>query len=296
MKNLFENLFGKKTEAESDKGQQGTQLADEALNRIIEEIKTETSRTCNKVILKDAVPALTDSKLGGLPYIPHDESLPLDSQGRQLKLLAQINCRDIHDIDFPECGLLQFFINTNRLFGLNSASPTEQTGFAIKYYAEIDETVSEDEVKSKIIPQDESSRYRFPLIKEVFSLDFQTESDFISAADFRFDKIFTEKVKELFPDYKIDSFLDLPAEHQSKIFSTFSGKGSKLSGYPHFSQDDPRSISDRKLEGFEMLLLQIDSDEGNIQWGDSGTGNFFMEAAALADCDFSKVLYNWDCL
>ena len=32
-----------------------------------------------------------------------------------------------------------------------------------------------------------------------------------------------------------------------------------------------------------------------IIWGDCGVANFFINQKDLENCDFSKVLYNWDC-
>ncbi|MFR6587725.1 MAG: DUF1963 domain-containing protein [Ruminococcus sp.] len=37
------------------------------------------------------------------------------------------------------------------------------------------------------------------------------------------------------------------------------------------------------------------SDSHEIMWGDSGICNFFIHSEALRNCDFSEVLYNWDC-
>ena len=46
-----------------------------------------------------------------------------------------------------------------------------------------------------------------------------------------------------------------------------------------------------------LLLLQLDSDElMDLMWGDMGVGHFFIRASDLERRDFSKVLYDWDCL
>ena len=290
MKNLFGNIFGTKTEKQAEP------LSDETLEKIISEIKAETSVPCMKLVLKDGTPSLTASKLGGLPYIPHDGALPLDAQNNQLKLLAQINCSDLSGLQgFPERGLLQFFIATNRLYGLSTASPTEQTGFALRYYETIDETVTEDEVKAKTAVPDDSVKIRTPLVNEPLSIEFEADTDFISTGDFRFEKLLVQKAEALCPNCGVKSLFDLTEEQQQKLAAEFQGKGSKIFGFPHFAQDDPRGIADKGLEGFDTLLLQLDSDSENIDWGDSGTGCFFIEQSALAARNFSKVLYNWDC-
>lgn len=300
MGNLFGNIFGKKSaDSASDKAQPQEQLdgkiSDETLSKIIEAIKAETETPCMKIVLKDGSPSFAGSKLGGLPYIPHDGNFPLDSQGKQMKLLAQIDCNDISLQGFPANGLLQFFVASNRLFGLNTAAPTEQTGFAVRYYETVDATVTEDEVKSKVIA-DEDAKPRFPLKGGAFAIELLPETDFISAGDFRFEQMLADKANALCPNCGIKSLFDLTEEQQRQISAAFSGSGSKISGFPHFAQDDPRCVADKNLQSFETLLLQLDSDDENIIWGDSGTGNFFIEPAMLAECDFSRVLYNWDCL
>jgi uncharacterized protein YwqG len=70
--------------------------------------------------------------------------------------------------------------------------------------------------------------------------------------------------------------------------------GHAVGGYPFFTQEDPRNNGFRD---HTVLLLQIDSDaDANIMWGDAGVANFFIMPKALEQCDFSNVLYNWDCM
>lgn len=62
-------------------------------------------------------------------------------------------------------------------------------------------------------------------------------------------------------------------------------------GYPYFTQWDPRDEED----GRRILLLQLDSCDRCVEWGDAGVANFFISPEALERRDFSDVLYNWDC-
>ena len=76
------------------------------------------------------------------------------------------------------------------------------------------------------------------------------------------------------------------------------GIGHKIGGYPYFTQTDPRWSEE--LEKYDYLLFQLDTDDdddGNerVMWGDSGIGNFFIRTQDLKNCNFSDVLYNWDC-
>ena len=69
------------------------------------------------------------------------------------------------------------------------------------------------------------------------------------------------------------------------------GSGSKLFGWPFFTQQDPRE----KDSKYDTLLLQLDSDSDHIVWGDMGVGNFFINSKKLEKKDFSDVLFYWDC-
>ncbi len=66
-----------------------------------------------------------------------------------------------------------------------------------------------------------------------------------------------------------------------------------MSGYPTFTQTDPRFYS--KNENIpDVLLFQLDSVR-DIMWGDCGVANFFITLEDLKKKDFSNVWYNWDC-
>ena len=59
--------------------------------------------------LTDTEPDIFSSKVGGTPYIPHGVNAPADKDGREMKLLAQIDCTLLSELpDFPHEGMLQF--------------------------------------------------------------------------------------------------------------------------------------------------------------------------------------------
>lgn len=79
-------------------------------------------------------------------------------------------------------------------------------------------------------------------------------------------------------------------EKTEEIYEAFSGFGSKLLGYPTFTQYDPRNNNE-----YDTLLFQLDSDNDHMMWGDCGVANFFINSRKLKAHDFSDILYNWDC-
>lgn len=223
---------------------------------------------CMKIELTDTKPSIFESKAGGMGYIPHDGDFPRDKDGNQLRLLAQIDCSQVELEEFPEKGLLQFWILNDDITGLGE-DQTEQDGFRVIYYPETDSTVTEEEIKNKFVKNqyDDDEYNAFPVFGE-YGMIFRKSTDKYIDNKENYDEYYDECI------------------------------GHKIGGYPYFTQGDPRECSD-ELKKYDFLLFQLDSDYtgGNdrVMWGDSGIGNFFIKTENLKNCDFSDVLYNWDC-
>ena len=89
----------------------------------------------------DGVTSALDSKIGGMPYLPEKFTYPMDLRsGRKespLAFLAQINFSQMPPLEgFPKEGILQFYIGTDSLFGLNLKDPTDNAGFRVIYFRE----------------------------------------------------------------------------------------------------------------------------------------------------------------
>ena len=124
---------------------------------------------------------------------------------------------------------------------------------------------------------------------DCFALNFYLSYAPISLSNYEFEKLIGSEI------------WDILEANNHKLYNWYYRNfvvGHKLGGYPHFTQDDPREFINE--EEPYILLLQIDSDDSAfekiyIQWGDMGVCNFWMKKSALKRCDFSEVLYNWDC-
>lgn len=267
---------------------------------IYEEIKEEISQPVMKIALKEEQVTIFDSKVGGIPYLSSQELWPLDEEGRQLRLLAQINCRDLQGLEmFPQTGILQFFIkNDNDLWGLNLDDYMDQRGFRVLYHENVDDTVTEEMVKSFLAQKEEQweeDEY-FPVNGE-YKMNFILGRESLSINDYRMELELKRRFQERFPEDEVIDFWDLEEEVYDAIMEEDGGQGHKVSGYPFFTQSDPRE------EGSEhnILLFQLDSEFGvkgsgdKVMWGDSGVGNFFIREEDLKKLDFSNILYNWDC-
>lgn len=222
-----------------------------------------------KITLTDTKPSIFESKIGGLGYIPHDKDFPTDSNGNQLRLLAQIECDKIQLDGFMKTGLLQFWILNDDVSGMDVWGTTNQDGFRVIYYPEIDKTVTIEEIEGKFVKNeyDNNEEDWFPVFREC-GMSFEKSTN----------------------NY-IDNSQELSDEEYNKII------GHKVGGYPYFTQSDPRD--EKMLEYYDFLLFQLDTDyignEDVVMWGDAGVGNFFINSEKLKNQDFSDVLYNWDC-
>lgn len=271
-----------------------------AVKKILAEIKTETSVPMYRFVLSDEKVGLFDSKVGGLGYVPRDGEIPCNSKGEQLRLLAQINCAEVDLPEYPEKGLLQFWIADNDLCGMNFDDNTEQDGFRVIYYADVDKTVTADEVAEKTKPSGEEDF--FPVNGE-FKIELEKSTDDMPygiCGDFYpFNDIFCAKYNKAFPKEPIENMdNDLPID-MDELDETDeyyeNTMGHKIGGYAGFTQWDPRDEGD----SHDFLLFQLDSDYNDgkdmVMWGDSGICGFFINSEKLKKLDFSDIIYNWDC-
>jgi uncharacterized protein YwqG len=225
------------------------------------------------------------SKFGGAPYLPQGSQYPRDSKGQPLFLLAQINFNELPRLEpFPRHGILQFYIADDDLYGLQFEDMTKQENFRICYFPEVFENAERLVTDFSFLP---SSTFIPISISKQCSLMFELSQQPISAGDYQFEaKIF-------------DGNFPGPRENLYEILGKYEklcgADGHKIGGYPYFTQYDPRAGGKYLSQDF-ILLLQIDTDrDADIMWGDCGVGNFFIRELDLKNCDFSNVMYNWDC-
>ncbi|WP_237059974.1 YwqG family protein [Microbulbifer sediminum] len=224
------------------------------------------------------------SKFGGRPYWPRSQPYPKAANNRRLFLLAQLNFEEIPELPsmlgLPDTGLLQFFITDDELLGLPLDVPTgnmEELNYRVIYHPEIER---EPDLLEQQVPDSREAQY-FPLAGE-YALTFSRESGLPALADYRFGRT------------GIDLGV-LPDEVLDELFDRNEAAGSRVGGYANFTQEDPRQGQE---ENAWPLLFQMDSESRDgveILWGDAGVGNFFIRPEDLAQRDFSRVWYNWDC-
>ena len=229
----------------------------------------------------EADTSITNSKFGGNPYLPPGTEYPTDVEGQPLFLLAQINCRDLPALgDFPQEGILQFYVADDDLYGLDPEQPSAPDYFRVLYHSEVN---ARECIKDfSFLPYFDD----MPL-DGICALNFTLDQAPVSLQDVRFDQTFGESPYVFFDQFGPDA-----VEVKGSYARLSQAVGHKMGGYAHFTQEDPRF--EQKDYEQAVLLLQIDSDDESVNWGDRGVANFFILPEDLRDRDFSRVLYHWD--
>lgn len=214
---------------------------------------------------------ISRSRIGGAVI----GTAPLDSEGKPMAMLCAVYCSDVKGVpDFPEKGLLRFFVSDNDMMGADFDNPTSQKDFKVIYT----ERENLPEIPAKV-PE------CLPMLNGPVGLSFSPAKGPMTSDDDRFDEEFRKVLADIITD---------GTTYNNGLWERFYSEGSRIGGYPHFCQYDPRA--DRTRYGkYDTLLLQIDSDDSHIMIGDLGVMNFFIEREKLRKRDFSDVLYWWDC-
>ncbi len=229
--------------------------------------------------------ALEQSKFGHYPCVPIDFEYPKDAVGRYMYPLAQINCAELPLLEgYPTSGYLQFYISAfDDVYGMDFDAPRTQGGFRVLYFE--DQDVEKYKADFSFLDETMASD-QLPVYKP-HALRFALKNEYVGIGDVRYkenDQFSLDAIAEKYPDVK--------KQLEDISYDRFSCNGHKIGGYAFFTQEDPR-CGNSDFKDY-ILLLQIDTDD-EIMWGDSGVANFFIHPADLANKDFSKVVYNWDC-
>lgn len=252
--------------------------------------------------------SLFDSKLGGTPYFPKCMEYPRGKNnrfaGQPLTLLAQLNFAQLpHIPDFPEKGILQFFIAGDDMYGMSWGGADEMTAqenFRVIYH----ENIITDE--TQLLSPDEIPQYSG---KDEVYLPFTGEYRLAAPekgmrpanwCDHRFEAAFVKCYNEA-ADEPIRNIYELDETLSDQLYDNeelADNSDAFIGGYPVFTQSDPRE--DEALADCDVVLFELDSvlDDDNgidIMWGDAGTGCFMIPRDRLKALDFSRVLYNFDC-
>lgn len=209
-----------------------------------------------------------ESKLGGCPYLERPEDYPVGANGRPMMFLAQINLEEMPPLkDFPDKGILQFYIEDIEPYGLDEAC--------------------------KVLYIEEYSRDEARLMKEnPYRGHYEEYEPFSDSGKMNFEQrempltTSSEMFYELFYD-KADK------EEADALHDLCYASGSRIGGYPYFVQNAPEYFEDGSCD---EVLLQLDIDDVcGLMFGDSGNCTFLIPREDLLKRDFSGAEYDWQC-
>lgn len=227
------------------------------------------------------------SRLFGPAFLLEDEDWPRGKNGKTLDFLAQLNLADCDGLEgYPQSGIVQFFIARNDLYGANFEDLL-RGDYLVRYLsADADGSLheaphKEDYDQSGI--DDFSPAYSLESRLRGVSLVPEVIEDMIDLSHFEASKRFFGLPKQ----YDLNPLYEIVDELQTK-----RSQGHHTGGYPAFIQTDIREYG-QYLE-YDHVLLRLTSDD-HLMWGDVGECVFMMPSKDLAQGDFSRVVYSWDC-
>ena len=260
---------------------------------IVDRIQQESKRPACYLEFSKEPFGITDSHLGGVPYVPRDGEIPTDEKGSQLWLCAQINFAQMPHLDgFPDRGIFQLFasdFDADGGFGFYAGECEEQSGWKAVYYEEVDSSVTEAECAAKMaVPWEEASKKNMPRPAHKFDLKDIEEGraelwripahplkisfrpvvqDVIGDNDFRFDDLFAAELErrlpgadpEEFMPYELRDETDEERETLRRVRDQIESGGCKLGGYAYFEQYDIRE-DDEERAAWDILLFQLRDD------------------------------------
>ena len=248
------------------------------------------------------------SKLFGYPFWPKNsiESYPRDIDGNPMLMLAQVNIKDLPYLDhrLPADGMIQFYLsvseNEHNSTGTNLDTDNKTNRYFNKVvYFNQDKLESNYEdltsIKNELSLKFKTSGYNFPVQNEILNKNFLEDSEFnlnqkkeSNIMNFKSNiqpmSFSTSKFKTEYPDISKNEAVEEQYFNLYKQFIT-----TKLFGYPDFIQSDPFMNTDSLI-----LLMQFNSYEFNMLWGDGGIASFFIHPDDLENLNFEKVLFTWD--
>lgn len=285
----------------------------EKLARLLFEVnRVLPPKPCIKLTPVRGEATVFDSKLGGVPYLPRNMDYPRVREGRlsgnPLRFLAQLNFSTLPKLPgFPESGILQFFAGCDGddVVGVDFDNYFNQNGFRVIYHEQVISDTSKL-ISEADMPQFDPEDYSFPFKGEFLLKPSQPELCAATTEDYKFTPAVLECYNRLFAGNITSMWgnrskgepglCDVDEPLYNAIFDSIDASGSRVGGYPFFTQNDPRY--EERYSGCDTLLFQLDScgdGEDEIIWGDCGVGGFFISSDDLSRRDFSKVLYSWDC-
>ncbi|MBI3220751.1 MAG: DUF1963 domain-containing protein [Bacteroidetes bacterium] len=226
------------------------------------------------------------SKIGGQPDLPKNQTWFKENSGKSLSFLAQINLSETSQLDklnqLPSSGLLYFFYSAEQeAWGFD---PKDKDKFKVFYFNGDVADLARTEFPSDL---PEYSRYKTCKISFDSSVSIpDCESEVVF-------EILSDKEQDAYIKLTVDGEITKLLGHSDNIQGTMEEECQLVtnglycgdaSGY-----NDPRAVALKKVADKWILLFQIDSiDKAGMMWGDVGRVYFWIKREDLEKKDFNK--------
>lgn len=224
-----------------------------------------------------AVRADAHSSIGGAPSLPSAADWPVEA-GRPMLFLAQINYAEMPTLaGYPGTGLLSFFVADDGESGCDFPS-RDQSRFVTRYFEAPDALI-------RVPPpgEPELDMYGAHLRRDGAPLTGLAVTGYPTSALPEVERL----VRDLSPE-DADEICDW----------LIDGRPATLyyGGYPDFNQYDIRPSGAPETAVLLQQGHHYDRDRGwEICWGDAGEASFLIAPGDLADRQFARSIYTWDC-
>lgn len=241
------------------------------IEKIIAEFKNRTELTCAKIVIEDGVvPSVLDDKLGGVPYFPHDVEYPMDSNGKPMALLLQVDLKNIMIDDFPKDGILEIFI------GDLDHYPTESKIFIFE----------KGKPQKQNLPE---INMVYPVVNIPLKFKLQNCKCYMPIYDYRFTEVFNQVIKSI-----NGADATVTNDDMCKMYdnTNLQNPYACIGGYADFTQDDMRTHDSNR----DFCVFKLDSYlHKSIEIGDSGILTVTISKDDLKNGRMEKAVVDWDC-
>lgn len=252
-------------------------MANELDARIEKALPAWYERTKKPIVrLQTTLDKVSKSRFGG-----QLGEAPLDENGKPLRLLAAIFCSEIKGVpDFPEKGVLRFYVQEEPIYGMDYQNPCAQKNWRVLYDPEEPEDMP-------VTGKEEITEFA---VKGCFCLQPSAAAEPLAPPDYRFMDSFNRYL------LRYGRFKAIGWDEYDAVKARYPLRGNKIGGYMWSTQDDPRAKE--VYQKYDTVLLQIDScyrGDCQISFGDDGVALFLIPQDKLKARDFSDVMFWWDC-
>lgn len=252
---------------------------DEKFSKVLSLFKERMKKDCYKMVCQDGEPGVMDNKIGGTPFFPVGEEFPLDKDGNPMALLLQVNLAEIELENFSGKGILEVFVD-------------REAGYPCQYQVKYFDESLEHNPNIPSVPLDDF------ITEKPIKISFEKDVCHMCYSDYRFNDSMIAIVNEVYgvnisTVRELDDTLEYLGDWYEDFFKELSIPGGNIGGYPDFTQNDPRNVRSNDMTECVFKIDSMLSKE--IMIGDSGIFFGLISKEDLQNCNFDKMLVDWDC-